>query len=90
MHYACYCRHYKSKKPTIQTATETAVDQVLHCSPLSWAARLKRGFDIDISVCPLCAGKGRDKGRKTISLPLSDGCNHGSAFIPTPTENYLG
>jgi len=30
------------------------------------------------------------KGRKTISLPLADGWNHGSAFIPTPTENYVG
>ena len=46
----------KSKKPTIQTSTETAVDQALHCSPLSWAERLKRVFDIDISVCPLCGG----------------------------------
>jgi len=25
-----------SKKPTIKTATETSVDQVLPCSPLSW------------------------------------------------------
>ena len=96
----------KSKKPTIQTSTETSVDQALPCSPLSWAERLKRVFDIDISVCPLCGGtlrviadvtdpdaiqtilahlkqreppdavrrgKGRGKGRKTISLPLSDG-----------------
>ena len=46
----------KSKIPTIQTATETAVDRALHCSPLSWAERLKRVFDIDISVCPLCGG----------------------------------
>ena len=46
----------KSKKPTIQTATETAVDQALPCSPLSWAERLTRVFDIDISVCPLCGG----------------------------------
>jgi hypothetical protein len=28
--------------------------------------------------------------RKTISLPLSDGQNHGSAFLPAPTENYVG
>jgi len=28
----------------------------LPCSPLSWAERLKRVFDIDISVCPLCGG----------------------------------
>jgi hypothetical protein len=63
----------KSKKPTIQTATETSVDQAPPCSPLIWAERLKRVFDIDISVCPLCTGKGRVKGRKTISLPLSDG-----------------
>jgi len=46
----------KSKKPTIQTSTETAVDQAPHCSPLSWAERLKRVFDIDISVCRLCGG----------------------------------
>jgi hypothetical protein len=30
-------------------------------------------LDIDISVCQLCTDKGRVKGRKTISLPLSDG-----------------
>jgi hypothetical protein len=53
--------------------TETSIDQALHCSPLSWAERLKRVFDIDISVCPLCGGKDPVKGRKTISLPLSDG-----------------
>ena len=46
----------KSKKPTIQTSTETAVDQALPSAPLSWAERLKRVFDIDISVCPLCVG----------------------------------
>ena len=46
----------KSKKPTIQTATETAVDQAPPCSSLSWAERLKRVFDIDISVCPLRGG----------------------------------
>jgi hypothetical protein len=34
---------------------------------------LKRVFDIDISVCPLGAVKGLGHGRKTISLPLSDG-----------------
>ncbi|MDC0069678.1 transposase [Gammaproteobacteria bacterium] len=46
----------KSKKPAIQPSTETAVDRALHCSPLSWAEPLTRGFDIDISVCPLCGG----------------------------------
>ena len=46
----------KSKKPTIQTATETSVDQAPPCSTLSWAERLKRVFDIDISVGPLCGG----------------------------------
>jgi len=25
-------------------------------APLTWAERLKRVFDIDISVCPLCGG----------------------------------
>ena len=41
-----------SRKPTIQTAAETSVDQALPCSPLRWAERLKRVFNIDISVCP--------------------------------------
>jgi len=49
----------KSKKPTIQTSTETAVDQALPSASLSWAERLKRVFDIDISVCPLCGGTRR-------------------------------
>jgi hypothetical protein len=45
-----------SKKPTIQTATETSVDQAPPCSSLSWAEQLKGVFDIDISVCPLRGG----------------------------------
>ena len=28
----------------------------LHCSPLNWAAQLKRVFDIDIFVCPRSGG----------------------------------
>tara|TARA_B110000503_G_scaffold59221_1_gene94492 strand:+ start:235 stop:465 length:231 start_codon:yes stop_codon:yes gene_type:complete len=35
---------------------ETSAGQALRCSPLSWAERLKRVFDRDISVCPLCGG----------------------------------
>ena len=26
-------------------------------APLTWAQRLKRTFEIDISLCPLCGGK---------------------------------
>ncbi len=34
-----------------------AIDQALPSAPLTWAAeRLKRVFDIDILVCPLCGG----------------------------------
>tara|TARA_B110000977_G_C10764244_1_gene371974 strand:- start:85 stop:387 length:303 start_codon:yes stop_codon:yes gene_type:complete len=33
---------------------EISADQALRCSPLSWAERLKRVFDRDISFCPLC------------------------------------
>jgi len=73
-----------------QRRRATRLDQALPSTPLSWAERLKRVFDIDISVCPLCCGKDPVKGRKTISLPLSDGSIHGSAFIPTPSENYVG
>ena len=35
----------------------------------------------------LDADKGRGKGRKTVSLPLSDSQNRSSAFLPVPTEN---
>jgi hypothetical protein len=74
----------KSKKPTIQTSTETAVDQALHCAPLSWAERLKRVFDIDISVCPLCGGKGRVKGRKTMKSCRTDQSGNGCSAYPFP------
>jgi hypothetical protein len=46
----------KLKKTTIQTATGSFRHQSLDDSPLSWAERLKRVFDIDISVCLLCGG----------------------------------
>ena len=35
---------------------ESAVDRDWPTAPLTWAERLKRVFDIDISVCPLCGG----------------------------------
>ena len=48
--------HKKRKKPAASTPAEPAIDQVLPSAPLTWAQRLKRVFDIDISVCPLCGG----------------------------------
>ena len=48
--------HKKRKKPAASTSAEPAVDQALPTAPLTWAERLKRVFDIDISVCPLCGG----------------------------------
>ena len=48
--------HKKRQKPAASTSAEPAVDQALPTAPLIWAERLKRVFDIDISVCPLCGG----------------------------------
>ncbi len=48
--------HKKRKKPATPASAESAVDRDLPTAPLSWAERLKRVFDIDISVCPLCGG----------------------------------
>ncbi|TDJ21024.1 MAG: hypothetical protein E2O65_00820 [Gammaproteobacteria bacterium] len=35
------------------------------CAPMTWMARLKRVFDIDISVCPNCGGQLRVIGEVT-------------------------
>ena len=48
--------HKKRKKPATPASAESAVDRDLPTAPLTWAERLKRVFDIDISVCPLCGG----------------------------------
>jgi hypothetical protein len=42
----------KPKKTTIATSADTSVDQAQPTAPLTWAERLKRVFDIDISDCP--------------------------------------
>ena len=42
--------HKKRQKPAASTPAEPAIDQVLPSAPLTWAERLKRVFDIDISV----------------------------------------
>ena len=46
--------HKQRKKPTTPAPAEAAVDRDTPTAPLTWAERLKRLFDIDISVCPLC------------------------------------
>ncbi len=46
----------KRKKPKVPVGAESAVDRDSPTAPLTWAERLKRVFDIDISVCPLCGG----------------------------------
>jgi hypothetical protein len=35
---------------------ELPVDRAPPTAPLTWAERVKRDFDIDISMCPLCGG----------------------------------
>ena len=46
----------KRKKPIAPVGVGSAVDRDSPTAPLTWAERLKRVFDIDISVCPLCGG----------------------------------
>ena len=48
--------HKKRKKPATPAPAESAVGRNSPTAPLTWAERLKRVFDIDISVCPLCGG----------------------------------
>jgi hypothetical protein len=48
----------KRKKPATPTPVESAVDQAQPTAPLAWAQRLKRVFEIDITVCPQCAATG--------------------------------
>lgn len=44
------------KKPATSASAESALEEDPPSAPLTWAERLKRVFDIDISVCPLCGG----------------------------------
>jgi hypothetical protein len=49
----------RSREYTVSTlALHPAARRTDHAptAPLSWAERLKRVFDLDISVCPLCGG----------------------------------
>ena len=46
----------KRKKPATSIPTESGLERNLPTVPLSWAARLKRVFAIDISICPRCSG----------------------------------
>ena len=48
-------RHHKQRNNSATRAwAEAAVDRDTPTAPLTRAERLKRVFDIDISVCPLC------------------------------------
>ena len=46
----------KRKKPATPAPAESAVDRDSPTAPLTWAQRLKRVFEIDITVCPHCGG----------------------------------
>ena len=45
----------KEESKTYKTAEESAYQDEL-VAPLTWAQRLKRVFNIDITLCPLCGG----------------------------------
>jgi hypothetical protein len=46
----------KGKKPATPAPAESAVEGDSPTAPLTWAERLKRVFEIDITVCPHCGG----------------------------------
>jgi len=83
----------KPNKTTIATSAETSVDQALPSAPLTWAERLNRVFDIDLSVCPLCGGTLRmiadvtDPGViQTILAHLKQRAPPGAAHLQTPLQ----
>ena len=43
---------HKTHKATTDTPEQDAL-----IAPLTWAQRLKRIFDIDITICPRCGGR---------------------------------
>ena len=47
---------HKKRKKLTTALSEPAFDRDSPTAPLTWAERLKRVFDIDILVCPLCGG----------------------------------
>jgi hypothetical protein len=46
----------KRKHTATSAPTESPVEPAQPTAPLTWAQRLKRVFEIDISVCPRCGG----------------------------------
>jgi hypothetical protein len=50
----------KIVKEKVASRTHKSIEEVArqdeHIAPLSWAQRLRRVFNIDISLCPLCGG----------------------------------
>jgi hypothetical protein len=55
----------KDSAPAAATRQCAPTDSRSDCNdpptaPLTWAQRLKRVFEIDISLCPLCGGQLRD------------------------------
>ena len=85
--------HKKGKKLTASTPAEPTDDRALPSGPLTWAERLKRVFDIDISVCPLCGGTLRVIADVIDPDVIQSILAHLKQRAPpgaTPTENYVG
>ena len=61
----------KEKSKANDTAEDTRhVDELV--APLSWAQRLKRVFNIDIALCPICGGTMRVIGRGRLRITDPD------------------
>jgi hypothetical protein len=53
-------RNASAAAPTTRPCSSTESSSDCHdppTAPLTWAERLKRAFEIDINLCPLCGGR---------------------------------
>jgi hypothetical protein len=55
---------------------EDPVSQDKPIAPLTWAQRLKRVFNIDVTVCPLCGGTMRRGSAGLAALPQGQGARY--------------
>ena len=78
----------KTDHPRHKPATDTSQQDAL-IAPLTWAQRLKRVFDIDISVCPQCGGRLRVIAEITDPSIIDKILNHVARAPPDDQQMLL-
>ena len=79
-------RHNQIRVTTAQSLNPTPTESSQPTAPLSWAERLKRVFEIDLTICPFCGGNLRviaditqpDCDQQNPRPPQHQGSNHES------------